>query len=55
MRGVVSLTLGMVALVLLNVAPSYAGEPTIPEPATATLVGTALAALGIRVYRNRKR
>jgi hypothetical protein len=50
----VGLIFGMVALVLLNVSPAYA-QPTVPEPATTVLLGTAVAGLAIRAYRRRRR
>jgi hypothetical protein len=49
-----SLAFSLLALVLLNVSPAYA-VATVPEPVSATLIGTAIAALGIRAYRNRNR
>lgn len=55
MRGAASLAFGLVAMVLLNVAPAYAGNVTVPEPASIVLLGTAAAALGIRAYRKRQR
>jgi PEP-CTERM motif-containing protein len=50
----ISLALGLVALVLLNVSPAFAAA-SVPEPASATLLGTAIAAFAIRAYRKRVR
>ena len=52
MRRHFSLVLGLIALVLLNVSPAFAAT-RIPEPATATVIGMAIGAWGIRAYRKR--
>jgi hypothetical protein len=51
-RRTLSLVFGLSALVLLNVSPAFAAV-SVPEPATATVLGMALGAWGIRAYRKR--